>query len=122
MNSMCLTIVIEAAGMPFLEFMKKNVFIPAKMYDTYPDTHEKICAGRPRYYQRNEKGVLINSPYVDNSNKWAGGGFVSTCEVSRFRNISMTLMSGHCSVWKCNGEWNIFEAFNSSNVVDITHD
>lgn len=29
---------------------------------------------------RNEKGQLINTPYVDNSYKWAGGGFISTTE------------------------------------------
>ncbi len=29
---------------------------------------------------RNEKGQLINTPYVDNCYKWAGGGFISTSE------------------------------------------
>ena len=29
---------------------------------------------------RNEKGQLINTPYVDNCYKWAGGGFISTTE------------------------------------------
>lgn len=29
---------------------------------------------------RNEKGKLENAPYVDNSYKWAGGGFLSTID------------------------------------------
>jgi len=29
---------------------------------------------------RNEKGRLENAPYVDNSYKWAGGGFLSTVD------------------------------------------
>jgi serine beta-lactamase-like protein LACTB len=29
---------------------------------------------------RNEKGQLMNTPYVDNCYKWAGGGFISTTE------------------------------------------
>ena len=33
-----------------------------------------------RFYQRNENGRLVNAPYVDNSYKWAGGGFMSTAE------------------------------------------
>ena len=33
-----------------------------------------------RFYQRNNKGHLVNAPYVDNSYKWAGGGFMSTVE------------------------------------------
>ena len=33
-----------------------------------------------RHYTRSEKGKLINTPYVDNCYKWAGGGFISTTE------------------------------------------
>jgi serine beta-lactamase-like protein LACTB len=33
-----------------------------------------------RHYARNEKGKLINTPFVDNCYKWAGGGFISTSE------------------------------------------
>lgn len=33
-----------------------------------------------RYYTRNKHGRLINSPCVDNSCKWAGGGFQSSVE------------------------------------------
>ena len=31
-----------------------------------------------RYYQRNKEHQLKNVPHVDNSLKWAGGGFLSS--------------------------------------------
>ena len=31
-----------------------------------------------RFYKRDGKGRLYNTPYIDNSYKWAGGGFLST--------------------------------------------
>ena len=40
-----------------------------------------------RYYHRTKDGKLQNSPYVDNSYKWAGGGFVSTApDLVKFGN------------------------------------
>ena len=34
-----------------------------------------------RYYKRSEKNHrLLNVPYVDNSYKWSGGGFLSNTE------------------------------------------
>ena len=43
-----------------------------------------------RYYLRNWKGQLINAPYVDNSYKWAGGGFISTTEdLVKFGNVML---------------------------------
>lgn len=31
-----------------------------------------------RFYHVNKRGRVVNCPYVDNSYKWAGGGFLST--------------------------------------------
>jgi CubicO group peptidase (beta-lactamase class C family) len=44
-----------------------------------PEYGDAIIMHRGRYYDRFEEG-FINSPYVDNSYKWAGGGFLSTSE------------------------------------------
>src|SRR5262249_34854217 len=33
-----------------------------------------------RFYDRDKDGTLHNSPYVDNSYKWAGGGFISSAQ------------------------------------------
>ena len=45
------------------------------------DRPAPIIPGRARFYTRSEKtGRVENAPYVDNSYKWAGGGFLSTAE------------------------------------------
>ena len=72
--------VIEAAsGREFLGYMDENVFDPIGMTRTTSDQVNNIISNRTRYY-RSENGVLQNAPPVDNSYKWAGGGFVSTSE------------------------------------------
>jgi CubicO group peptidase (beta-lactamase class C family) len=74
--------VIEAAsGEPFLAYMQKRVFTPAGMTHTSADEVIPIIPGRSRFYTRDEKtGAVVNAEYVDNSYKWAGGGFLSTAE------------------------------------------
>ena len=72
--------VIEAAsGREFLGYMDENVFGPIGMTRTTADQVNNIISNRSRYY-RSEDGVLLNAPPVDNSYKWAGGGFLSTSE------------------------------------------
>ncbi len=77
-----LSAVVEgASGEPFLEFMNRRVFAPAGMAHTSADDPAPILPGRGRFYSRDEKtGAVINAAYVDNSYKWAGGGFLSTAE------------------------------------------
>ncbi|THD20398.1 Beta LACTamase domain containing family member [Fasciola hepatica] len=40
--------------------------------------HEKLTPFRCKQYRRTTNGVLENTPVVDNSYKWAGGGILST--------------------------------------------
>ena len=71
--------VIEgASGQDFLSYMQQNVFDPIGMHHTVPDYTDSIIPHRTRFYQRNSDGRVVNAPYVDNSYKWAGGGFLST--------------------------------------------
>ncbi|MGE5413568.1 MAG: serine hydrolase domain-containing protein [Syntrophomonadaceae bacterium] len=73
--------VLEAvSGEPFLELMRKTVFDPAGLVHTAPDDPAPIVPGRARFDTRDEKGDVVNAGFVDNSYKWAGGGFVSTAE------------------------------------------
>ena len=72
-------IIEGAAGMDYLTYMQLNVFEKLAMASTVPDFNNRIIPNRGRYYQRAANGVE-NSPYVDNSYKWAGGGFLSTSE------------------------------------------
>lgn len=72
-------VVENAAGEPFLPFMEKYVFDALDMTRTGPDHIQDIIAFRTRYYSWNEDH-FINEPFVDNSYKWAGGGFLATTE------------------------------------------
>ncbi|XP_024136707.1 serine beta-lactamase-like protein LACTB, mitochondrial isoform X1 [Oryzias melastigma] len=73
-----LSAVMErAAGQRFLDVMM-NMFRELGMLNTTPDENDRIIYRRSRFYCLNKKGRVVNSPYVDNSYKWAGGGFLST--------------------------------------------
>ncbi|XP_015234441.1 PREDICTED: serine beta-lactamase-like protein LACTB, mitochondrial [Cyprinodon variegatus] len=73
-----LSAVMErAAGQRFLDFMM-NMFRELGMLNTFPDENDPIIYHRSRFYHRNKRGRVVNCPYVDNSYKWAGGGFLST--------------------------------------------
>jgi CubicO group peptidase (beta-lactamase class C family) len=81
-----LSAVVEgASGQEFLRHMDEHVFGPLGMRDTTADFNDQIIPRRTRFYARSGDGKLVNAPYVDNSNKWAGGGFLSTVEdLARF--------------------------------------
>ncbi|HEX2190337.1 MAG TPA: serine hydrolase domain-containing protein, partial [Longimicrobiaceae bacterium] len=69
-----------AAGEPFIPFMRRSVFGPLGMRSTGPDEVDSLIPHRSRFYTLREGGGRVNAPYVDNSYKWAGGGFLSTAE------------------------------------------
>jgi serine beta-lactamase-like protein LACTB len=74
-----------ASGQDFLSYMQENVFDPLEMLHTVADYTDSIIPHRTRFYQRTGNGRVVNAPYVDNSNKWAGGGFLSTpSDLARF--------------------------------------
>ena len=77
-----LSAVLEgASGEKFLDLMQKTVFGPAGMTHTGPDDAALIVPGRAHFYTRDpETWTIVNAGFVDNSVKWAGGGFVSTAE------------------------------------------
>ena len=73
--------VIEgASGKSFLAQMQERVFGALSMRHTAADQNRLIVLDRVRPYALNDDGHFENAPYVDNSYKWAGGGFVSTAE------------------------------------------
>lgn len=71
-------VVQAAAGEAFLEFMRGEVFAPAGMSHTAPDDVSRIVPYRASFYARDTDGLLRNASYVDQSNKWPSGGFLST--------------------------------------------
>lgn len=78
-------IVEKASGEEFLSYMQKHVFNPLEMHNTIADHTDSIVPNRTGFYQRSKNNEIINGPFVDNSIKWAGGGFLSTSEdIMRF--------------------------------------
>ncbi len=68
-----------ASGKSFLDYMQKEVFAPANMKSTYPDDIGLTHLPRVAFYNL-LAGRNIIAPQVNNSIKWAGGGFLSTAE------------------------------------------
>ncbi len=73
-------VVETASGLGFEEYMRRFVWEPSGMLSSSFDVPSRIVHKRGRGYVRNERGVLVNSPYVDPSYKYAGGGMLSTAE------------------------------------------
>lgn len=73
-------VVEEASGQDFLTYMRDEVFEPLGMRHTVPDHTDSIIPHRVSFYENGIGGAVVNAPFVDNSYKWAGGGFLSTPE------------------------------------------
>jgi serine beta-lactamase-like protein LACTB, mitochondrial len=75
----------SAAGRPFLQVERELVFEPLGLIHTTADEPAQIIEQRARFYSRQKGKSTENAQYVDNSYKWAGGGFLSTTEdLARF--------------------------------------
>jgi CubicO group peptidase (beta-lactamase class C family) len=74
--------VIEgASGEPFLAFMSRHVLRPLGLSHTAPDRVDSLIPDRTLFYGADSAGTAFREePAVDNSYKWAGGGFLSTAE------------------------------------------
>lgn len=69
----------KAAGMDFLSFMNEQVLKPRQLTNTVPDLTDSLIAHRSRFYEVRDNR-WVNAPFVDNSYKWGGGGFLSSSE------------------------------------------
>lgn len=67
-----------ASGEDFLDFMQQEVFDVLNMQLTVADQNDSIIVHRTSFYAIDQNEIVKNAPYVDNSYKWAGGGFLST--------------------------------------------
>lgn len=77
-------VVESASGVSFEEYLRTQVWGPAGMQATYFDHVSAIIPKRARQYVRAGR-EWRNAPYADLSNKWAGGGMLSTAEdLARF--------------------------------------
>ncbi|MBE0592673.1 MAG: beta-lactamase family protein [Gemmatimonadales bacterium] len=67
----------HVTGQPFLVYMQEHVLDPLALLNTVPDRAGEADPQRSVFYERVD-GRLEVAPPVDNSYKWAGGGFLST--------------------------------------------
>lgn len=82
-------IVEKASGEKFEKHMKR-MFRDLGLQSTYLDENEPLIPNRASQYVRDERHVLKNAPYVDNSCKWAGGGFLSNIgDLLKFGNAML---------------------------------
>ncbi|MGK2861082.1 MAG: serine hydrolase domain-containing protein [Chitinophagaceae bacterium] len=66
-----------ASGHDFLRFMQENVFQPLKMIQTQADKKNEDIDNTSKFYDI-ENGNIKEAYATNSSNKWAGGGFLST--------------------------------------------
>ncbi len=84
-------VVEGASGDNFLDYVREHVFEPLGMHHTVADHPDSLIYQRVRFYVRGNNDALLNAPFVDNSYKWAGGGFLSTPEdLLRFANAHLS--------------------------------
>ncbi|MGB7844024.1 MAG: serine hydrolase domain-containing protein [Candidatus Acidiferrum sp.] len=70
----------SAAGENFLDYEREHVFAPLGLHSTVADQPADIVEQRARFYSPAREKQVRNAEFVDNSYKWAGGGFLSTSE------------------------------------------
>ncbi len=77
--------VIESAARSiFLDLLVTRIIQPYELHALAPEKSEVIIPNLASFYLRQD-GEIYNAPYVDNSNKWAGGGLIATAgELVRF--------------------------------------
>ncbi|MGI9545278.1 MAG: serine hydrolase domain-containing protein [Cyclobacteriaceae bacterium] len=73
-------VIEEASQTPFLEYMQKQIFDLAGMNNTSPEIRTSLPSGLVSFYQHGMNHQILLAPDVDNSYKWAGGGFIATAE------------------------------------------
>lgn len=63
----------------FLDYMQKTIFVPLGMKSTTADYKFRAITDNAQFYNYDAKaGKYKKAPEVNISNKWAGGGFLST--------------------------------------------
>ena len=73
--------VVEGASQAkYVDFVRKNVFVPAGMDNTQVDNRFAIIPYRTRFYRKTESGTVQNTDFLDSSYKIPGGGWLSSAE------------------------------------------
>jgi serine beta-lactamase-like protein LACTB len=79
-----------ASGTDFLGYVRTAVIESQGLRGIAADQVREIVPGRTDFYSLRKDGKVRNGEYVDNSYKWAGGGFLSNAEdLARFGSMHL---------------------------------
>ena len=78
--------VLEGAtSQKYVDFVRENVFKPARMEHTQADDFFAVIPHRTRWYHKDQAGVVRNAGVLDSSYKIPGGGLISSADdMARF--------------------------------------
>jgi serine beta-lactamase-like protein LACTB, mitochondrial len=69
-----------ASGDNYVDYVRKNVLMPAGMVHTVPDDRFAIIPFRARFYSKDKSGAITNADFLDSSYKIPGGGWLSSAD------------------------------------------
>jgi serine beta-lactamase-like protein LACTB, mitochondrial len=69
-----------ASGDSYVDYVTKNVLLPAGMMHTVPDDRFAIIPYRTRFYTTEASGTIRNADFLDSSYKIPGGGWLSSAD------------------------------------------
>jgi CubicO group peptidase (beta-lactamase class C family) len=85
-------LIENVSKVPFPDFVRDEVFLPAGMAASRVDDATAIIPNRAKGYREGPDKKAINSNFADTSYKWAGGGMLSTApDMARF---GISLLAG----------------------------
>ena len=67
-------------GGNFIELMKNKIFNPLLLDKTFAEEIDLKLKDKVSFYEKNDSGDIVLCPDINNSWKWAGGGYVSTTQ------------------------------------------
>jgi CubicO group peptidase (beta-lactamase class C family) len=74
-----------AASEKYVDYVRENVFEPARMKETQEDNSFAVIPHRTRWYHKDKAGVVQNAGVLDSSYKIPGGGLISSADdMARF--------------------------------------
>lgn len=69
-----------AASEKLTDYLRKNVFGPARMDETRDDDFFTVIPHRTRWYHKDKGGIVRNAGVLDSSYKLPGGGIISSAD------------------------------------------
>ena len=70
----------NAYGDNFINLMNEEIFTPMQLINTHAEQYDLSFENKVSFYEKNDSDSIIESNPVNNSWKWAGGGYISTTE------------------------------------------